>query len=220
MLLPSDRSYQQTKRIKKGKEKMNIDFEPLAQWINTTYGVQPINILYDTINDGNRPRLLICFEFRSEETKFLERNGSMKAPKQQAIAQEFTRIVESAGLQYQTEDLWVIYGAFEPIAKAETINNVPGERIKQLQQDLNDENLWLIMATSFGIRPGFFLFTDEQVKAYTGSETVSRWTDLFYALLKEYDEFGYIDRNEFAIYLDSKENFDTNYESKWYYYFR
>jgi hypothetical protein len=220
MLLCSDSSYQQTKRVKKGKDKMNTDFEALAQWIDSEYGVKPINILYDTINDGKMPRLLICFEFKWEESKFLNSNRSMNTEKQQAIAGEFTRIVEAAGLQYQTKDLWVIYGAFEPIAKAEVISSIPQEEIIQLQEELNDENLWLIMATSLGMRPGFFLFTDKQMKAYTGSETVNRWTDLFYALLKKYDEFDYIDRKEFAIYLDSKENFDTNYESNWYYYFK
>lgn len=220
MLLSSDKSYQQTKRVKKGKDKMNPDFDALAQWIDRKYGVKTINILYDTINDGKIPRLLICFEFEWEEARFLNRNRSMNARKQQAIAQEFTRIVDATRSQYHTKDLWVIYGAFEPIAKSEAISSIPEKRVKQLQQELNDENLWLIMATSLGIRPGFFLFTEEQVKAYTGGEVTNRWTDLFYALLKEYDEFDYIDRKDFAIYLDSKENFDTNYESNWYYYFK
>ncbi len=220
MLLPSDKAYQQTKRVKQRKAHMSPDFAPLTQWIYNEYGAKAINILHDTINDGEIPRLQICFEFEEEEAIFLNRNKSMDSRKQQAIAQEFTKMADMAKLPYRTKDLWVIYGAFEPIAKAEAMSKVPEEKIKQLQGSLQDANLWLIMATSLGPRPGFFLYTDEQVKAYKGSETVERWTDLFYVLLKNYDEFGYIRREDFAIYLDSKENFDTNYQSNWYYYFK
>jgi patatin-like phospholipase/acyl hydrolase len=220
MLSFSDQSYQQTKRIKQGKAKMPPGFRPLAQWIDRKYGVKTINIIHDTINDGEIPRLQICFEFEWEEMKFLNGNKSMDIRKQQAIAQEFARMADEARLPYRTKNIWVIYGAFEPIAKAEAVSKIPQEKIKQLQEELNDQNLWLIMATSLGVKPGFFLFTDEQVKAYTGSEVINSWTDLFYALLKQYDEFGYINRRDFSIYLDSKENFDANYQSNWYYYFK
>jgi hypothetical protein len=220
MLLPSDKSYQQTKRVKQRKAHMSPDFAPLAQWIDNKYGAKAINILHDTINDGEIPRLQICFEFEREEAIFLNGNKSMDSSKQQAIAQEFTRMADMAKLPYRTRDLWVTYSAFEPIAKAEAMSKVPNEKIKQLQGSLQDENLWLIMATSLGPRPGFFLYTDEQVKAYKESESVDKWTDLFYALLKDYDQFGYIQREGFEIYLDSKENFDTNYQGNWYYYFK
>lgn len=220
MLSFSDQSYQLTKRVKQGKGRMHPDFSRLAQWIDKQYGVKTINILHDTINNGEMPRLQICFEFEWEEEKFLNRNRSMDSRKQQAIAREFTRIADDIQLPYRTKDLWVIYGAFEPIAKTEAMSKIPKERINQLQQELDDQNLWLIMATSLGIKPGFFLFTDEQVKSYTGSEVINKWADRFYGLLKEYDEFGYISREHFSIYLDSKENFDTNYQSNWYYYFK
>lgn len=35
---------------------------------------------------------------------------------------------------------------------------------------------------------------------------------------KAYNEFRYFKREEFNINLDSKENFDHNYEGNWFYY--
>jgi hypothetical protein len=39
-------------------------------------------------------------------------------------------------------------------------------------------------------------------------------------LVEPYDEFGYLKQAGIAVYFDSKENFDTNYESNWYYYYK
>jgi len=202
-----------------GKSKMNPDFVPLAQWIDQQYGVRTINILYDIIENGKLPRILICFEFEQEVSKFLNSDRTMNKHEQQAIAQAFAK---TAGLQsqYPTANLWVTYGAFEPVAKSEAMSKITQEDTKLLQTELNDPNLWLIMPTSFGLTPVFFLYTDAQVKTYNGSETVNKWTDRFYALLKAHDEFDYFKRDDLSIYLDSKENFDTNYQSNWYYYFK
>ena len=38
--------------------------------------------------------------------------------------------------------------------------------------------------------------------------------------LKEYDEFNVVKSEEFILRFDSKENFDNNYESNWYYYYK
>ena len=66
----------------------------------------------------------------------------------------------------------------------------------------------------------FFLYTDEQVKKYSNTETHQKWSEQYFRLLKQYDEFDYYKEEYFSVYLDSKENFDTNYESNWYYYYK
>lgn len=48
-------------------------------------------------------------------------------------------------------------------------------------------------------------------------QTLSR---AYFELLKPYDEFDYFDEETFATYLGSKENFDTNYDSNWYFYYK
>ena len=42
----------------------------------------------------------------------------------------------------------------------------------------------------------------------------------YFVLAKKHDEFDYLAREKFFIAVDSKEDFDSNYSSNWYYYFR
>jgi len=87
-----------------------------------------------------------------------------------------------------------------------------------LKKKLDDENLWEISRAFSGVT--FFLYTDEQVNCYEHSIMKELWTNNYFSILKPYDQFGYFKRGDFNIYLDSKENFDTNYASNWYYYYK
>src|SRR5690349_13460073 len=99
MIMPSDKDYRETKQIMLGKATMKSEFRQLADWIDKTYGVKTINIVYDTIDNGKRPRLEICFEFEKERTKFLDQNNmNFDEKKQKAIALEFRKTLEEQGL--------------------------------------------------------------------------------------------------------------------------
>jgi len=58
------------------------------------------------------------------------------------------------------------------------------------------------------------------LEVYNKSDIKEAWAKNYFQLLKQYDEFGYFKEDDFFIYLNSKENFDTNYESNWYYYYK
>ena len=73
MIMPSYKEYTLTKRIKLGTEKMKPEFILLAEWIDKTFEVKTINILYDTLCD-KKPRVQICFEYEKEKNKFLTSN--------------------------------------------------------------------------------------------------------------------------------------------------
>ncbi|TND03425.1 MAG: hypothetical protein FD123_3942 [Bacteroidetes bacterium] len=219
-----------------GKETMNPDFRPLAGFIDRTFGVKTINIVYDTIDKGTRPRIGIYFEYSQEKQSFNENNGvgNFDSKKQKLIADKFKQTIKEQGLikkngllnfltktekaKYQTDNIWVYYSAFEPIARDEANESVPQEKVIQLKTDLNCKDLWEISRCFSGTT--FFLYTDEQVKQYENSETRKIWADKYFDLLELYNEFGYFKRDKFNIYLDSKENFDNNYESNWYYYYK
>ena len=72
MIMPSDKEYKATKQIMLGYNIMNPDFNELANFIDQTFGVKTINIIYDTIDKEKRPRLNICFEFQWEKQCFNE----------------------------------------------------------------------------------------------------------------------------------------------------
>ncbi|MGN6164554.1 MAG: hypothetical protein ACTHOF_08435 [Flavisolibacter sp.] len=234
--MPSDKEYKATKQILLGKATMNPDFRKLADYIDQTFGVKTINIIYDTIDKEKRPRLNICFEFERDKQSFNENNGhfNFDSKKQRTIADKFKRtlkeqnIVKEKGLfdffkksraeKYKTDNVWVYYSAFEPIAKIEANENVPQDKVVQLKKELDNNDLWEISRAFSGTT--FFVYTDEQVNYYENSEIRKIWADKYFDLLEPYNEFGYFKRNTFNVYLDSKENFDKNYQSNWYYYYK
>lgn len=234
--MPSDKEYKATKQIMLGKTTMNPDFRQLADFIDQTFGVKTINIIYDTIDKEKRPRLNICFEFEREKQSFNENSGhfNFDSKKQKIIADMFKqtlkeqKIVKGKGLfdfltkpqneKYKTGNVWVFYSAFEPIARIEANESVPQDKVVQIKKELDNEELWEISRAFSGTT--FFLYSDEQVKRYENSETRKVWADKYFDILEPYNEFGYFKREKFNVYLDSKENFDNNYESNWYYYYK
>lgn len=201
-----------------GKRQMDSAFQPLAAFINERFSVRTINIIYDTIDDGKRSRLEICFESEQERQAFNEdgKHYQYDREKQQFIAEAFRNMTKDKA--FDTRDPWVIFSAFEPIARIEANESIPRPAILQLQKSLNHPDLWEI-SRSFSATT-FFVYTDEQVKRYRDSDTHRLWSDKYFDLLQAYDRFGYFKRDGYQVYLDSKENFDTNYQSNWYYYYK
>jgi hypothetical protein len=235
MILPSDKEYTQTKRIILGTERMKPEFVPLAEWIDKTYDVKTINIIYDTL-DNKTPRVQICFEYEKEKNKFLTHDISyFDKSKQKVIGQKFSEIIKQQGLSknnssisnifglnkngiYLTDNVFVIYGAFEPVAKLEATYKITQKQTEEFIKSFDNKDIWTI-SIGFTI-PTFFMFTDEKVKEYDKPEIKSAWADKYYDFVKPFDEFNYFKRTDIQVYLDSKENFDKNYESNWYYYYK
>ncbi len=235
MIIPSDKEYTQTKRIILGTEKMKEEFVPLAEWIDKTYEVRTVNIIYDLL-DNKRPRIQICFEFEKEQNKFLTNEMSyFDNNKQKAIAEKFKDIVQLQGLskrtkspfnffkknkrgQYLTDNLFVIYGAFERVAKLETTYKITAKQIDDFRKSFNNFDIWTI-SIGFTI-PTFFMYTEDKIKDYDTPEIKNDWADKYYSFIKPFDDFNYFKREEVQILLDSKDNFDNNYDSNWYYYYK
>ncbi|MBN1151530.1 hypothetical protein JXA84_09975 [candidate division WOR-3 bacterium] len=234
MLMPSEKAYKETKLIIFGKSEIKPEFLPLARWIDKEFKVKTINIYYDTIDEGKRPRLGVFFE-SSEEAESFHENGQFSnfdAKKQKMIADKFKQVNEEHELtvgtdsqnflkgkkteKYIVDNLLVYTDAFEPAAKIEANENIPQESIEELKRSLNCPDLWEI-SRSFS-KVNFFLLTDDQVKKY--SKIAKEWEDRYFDLLVQYDEFGYFERESFSIGLDSKENLIKNYEGNWFYYYK
>jgi len=62
MITTSDKEYKETKQIMLGNKSINPDFKELAAWIDKTFAVKTINIIYDFLKNLNGPRINICFE--------------------------------------------------------------------------------------------------------------------------------------------------------------
>ncbi|WP_276133970.1 hypothetical protein [Polluticoccus soli] len=238
MVFPTDKDYLETKQIMLGKQTMRTEFVDLAKWIKNMYQVNPINIYYDTMDHNKRPRLEIIFEFEEEANRFNvngnQFNFNFDPEKQKMIAKKFVetqrkhkRFTKQSLFKlwsrketfpYNTEDIFIYFSAFEPIAIQEAFSKVKQKEVTELQQQLNNPNIWTIVS-SFS-SAFFFVFTDDQVKKYKDSLEQKDWSKKYFQLLQPYNEFGYLKPDTFNVFIDSKENFDTNFEGNWYYYFK
>jgi len=237
MIVPSDKDYIETKLIKRGLTKLKPDFAHLAEWIENQYSIEVLNVYYDiTTGPHNRPfpRLNIIFENEKDELNF--RNGflgNFDSDKQQLIAGKFEELVNkrnpanarlsnflgrTEGSTYDTKGLLVILDSFEPVARDEANESIPKAEIEELKTELHAPEIWEI--SRFGSRTTVFYYTDRQAESAKGSALFARLTTRYYQLLKNYDEFEYFDEDSFTLDIDSKENFEKNFESSWFYYYR
>jgi hypothetical protein len=177
MIAPSDPEYKLTKLIKRGEATMDSEFIPLAEWIDKNYDVKTINIIYDTIDNGLRPRLQIIFEYYQEAEKFRNRYEYDEV-KQLEIAKQFEKTLIAQRLlkkkklwnlftknkpdKYKTKNILVIFSAFETIAKIETSWNIPESEIQKLQSELDTPDLWKFIPRYLITQHSFFIQTNRQ----------------------------------------------------------
>ncbi|MDT0622026.1 hypothetical protein [Croceitalea vernalis] len=231
--MPSDKDYKSTKKIKQNISNIKEEFEPLAQWIDEKYGVKTLNLIFDYMDNAkSHPRLQVCLEYAMDKGKFMDNaTYNFDETKQNEIAEKFAEVTSDYelkikqnwikkifGLTYKSTNLFVYFTDFESIAKIEANEKISEKEIRKLQAKINNKELWTISRAFSGVT--YFLYTDEQLKKYQDSETHKKWKNHYYKLLKEYDEFDYFKNDYFYFELDSKENFDKNYESNWYYYYK
>jgi hypothetical protein len=218
MISYSDKEYIESKAIKKGYKKMESPFSDLASWIDDKFGVKPLNIVYDILEHNKRPRLQVIFEKHKDNISFKAENGLFPNPERQLIILNAFKDLIHNNTRFTADNLYVIFSSFEPIAKEEANGKINNQKLDKLKEDLKGYQIWKIERNfSTGI---FFFFTNEQLKKNDNNEVKNKFKSEYLKLIKECDEFGYIENLNFSIKLDSKENFDKNYQSNWFYYYR
>jgi len=235
MIVSTDPDYLDTKIVKRGVKKLDPIFQELADWINQKFDTPVLNIYYDKIDvDKSRPRLSIIFEYYQSVEKFRDQIGNYETEKQNLIANQFRQVLKSKSIpsrsffdrlfkksyasQFDTDRLLVIFTAFEPIAREEVNHRIPQAEIDNLKQELTSKNVWEIyreFATTT-----YFFYTDTQIEDYKANGTTQIMTQQYFDILKKYDEFDYIKPDTYFLTFDSKENFDKNFESNWFWYSR
>jgi hypothetical protein len=123
MITSSDIEYRNTKLIKQGKTTLDEPFTILADLINKKLGVEPINFHYDILPHNDQPRLQVIFERWIDSKKKL---FFLKQDKEKIITDLFSKVFND---KHKSNNLYVIYGTFENIAKQESNSNVPEEQI-------------------------------------------------------------------------------------------
>lgn len=230
MIISSDPDYLDTKLVKQGVKKIDSTFQELADWIDLNFETKVLNVYYELIKiNKNQPRLSIIFEFEEEAKKFKNENGFTDEYKEKIIIDKLIEITDNKktllqkisklpAFKFRTDRLFVIFDAFEPIARQEVNRRIPQTDIDNLKQDLESKNIWEIYR-EFEMTT-FFFHTDLQIQEYNNDGTIELIKRRYYELLKLYDAFDYFKFNDNFIAFDSKENFDKNFESNWFWYSR
>jgi hypothetical protein len=219
MIVPSDEDYQQTKLIKSGKQQLLLPFKELADWFTHSFpGVTLLNIHYDRIQPGNRPRLSVILEWERDLPRF-RKQGNFDPILQTKVASKFRSILtDLQDTAFSADRLLVIFCAFESIARIEANWSITKEHIANLKGELSSQAIW-------DVRPmwgtvAFFFHTEAQLKASEASGLRNLCTDAYSKMLSQYDEFGYFRERPIDASFDSKENFDANYGGNWFNYDR
>jgi hypothetical protein len=212
-----DTEYKDTKLIKQGRAALEPLFAELAGWVASTWEVTVLNVVYDQVDAPRRfPRLQVIVEHADEQQKF--RAGFNFDPsKQQAVAEKFAELVAQTGSsKHKADRLLVVFSAFAPLAREEADTQISDADIEDLQKRLTDPALWTIHRC-FG-RVVFMFYTDAQ--AHARKARLESYSDQYFELLRQHDEFKYLNRRKFSVESDSKENFDNNYNGSWLNYDR
>ena len=77
-------------KIMLGKAIINPDFRALADYIDKTYTVKTINIIYYTVD--NRPTLNICYENKEEEAIFHIKNDVANSYNKKQTKEDYPKV--------------------------------------------------------------------------------------------------------------------------------
>ena len=178
-----------------------------------------LNVIYDGARKSlHAPRVQVILELDREAKQF--RDGlNFDRAKQKAIASKFVEIVScDKNHGYDLEGLFVVFSAFAPLACEDADNQISDKEVEALKVRIGNPDLWVI-SRFFGYVT-FMFYTDSQAQQYAEIGKKEEYASEYFQILKPYDEFGYLDQSRFRVKLDSKENFDQNYQGNWFYYYK
>lgn len=216
-----DIEYRDTKYIKRNNLKLNAPFQELSDWIESVYKVKVLNIIYDhLIHNNHSPRLQVILETEEDRDTFKDQELlNYDEEKQKNISDKFSQIVQRDNLtKYHYEKLFVCFPAFQPTAREDANEKIKDSEIENLKSKLADDHLWQIRRMFGSVT--FFFYTNKQMEEAKAQGLLRTYSKEYLNLIKQYDEFGYLNETNFSVIFDSQENFETNYQGNWFYYDR
>ncbi|MDP9184019.1 MAG: hypothetical protein M3P04_14750 [Actinomycetota bacterium] len=233
---PEDEGYKRAKRARQGHLHVDDRLVGFTRWFQETYRVAPLWLELDHIERARTrlpwPRLSVVLERSDQYTSFLSGAFNFDIKKQRAIAAALVDHVEPAELRRMfclprrrfggnlaAADVFVCFDDFERVVKQEAHLAVSEAEVARYAAGLGlGSALWCTQRL-WG-PPILFVHTAAEATELKASPDRREWADAYFELVRRHDEFGYMTPEEIAIMVDSKENFDENYSSNWYYYFK
>ncbi|UTC75003.1 hypothetical protein E4O03_12615 [Treponema sp. OMZ 792] len=109
------------------------------------------------------------------------------------------------------------FSSFEREELERIYKNLP-EDLNFLKKEINNKNIWIIKKV-FYTRVVVFFYSNVQIPNKLEKYRIEMMIkNYIYSSLKEFDFNNKLNVDKINIEFDTKENFDTNYGSNWYYY--
>ena len=228
MITPNDIDYKETKAIINGQKSTSQKIEELKKWIEKQYGNGVLHIVQDYLDTLNKPRLNVVLENYEDVDEFRDKNTNYDSLKQSSISEKFEELNDGIKSNKKSffknlfktpkDKYFVCFSAFNPIAKSEILDKIPDKILSDFKKRNTTKKIWEIHDSSFGVI--VFLYKESDIEEYKNSTEIEKLKNDFYKTIQPFDKKGYFELEKLHIGIDSKENFDNNYESNWYYYYK
>ncbi len=234
VIVPGDRGYRQAKRARQGRSHLNARFDGFVAAFREQFGSAPLWLETDRMRQATAtsPRLNIVLERTRQYEEFLSAGGNFDPAKQRTVARLLAEnlsdaqlrslfrvpVVSPADLDW-AEETFVCFSEFERVAKQEAHASITAPELDTFTGALGlGDRLWCTRCLSGP--PIVFVHTEAQATELRTSPLPEGWADTYFTLVRTHDEFGYLERAEISIQVDSRENFEKTYDGNWYYYFK
>ena len=202
--------YESSKQRLNGNVPLKPPFSTIEDWITENLGVSPLNVTYDP----KFLRLNIIFK----ESKELDRFTSETRRKYKTVSQsrtEYLNILNNYP-EYANEQLYLNISFFDRLA-LDYVGVISD--ISEFQEALAIDSLWKIYKRSQRSCV-FFFKNQEQADHYNEPQQKKYLKDEYFAFLKKRDEFDLLTRKDIFVFVDTQENFITNYQGSMQFYMK
>lgn len=203
----------QNQELSLDKEILKKDYEEIIKYISETYNLNIHEISFTLLI--YQTKKLIRFEIK------LDKYPLNHFEYLDLIGKEITLYITEKEFElqnkYKAEKIFTFFSSFEQEELERIYSHLPNE-LNFLKQSINNKDIWIIKNV-FYTRIVVFFYSNYQLPDKTEKERISNiLKEYIFSSLKKFDINNILDKNEIIIEFDTKENFDTNFESNWYFY--
>ena len=186
----------------------NHEFQHLIDWIKSEFDIVVYNVIYDTMRFKDKTLLNIILKREDDQEEFHKKVGVEENSKVTSYFESYYRDSD----KYNSQGIHVDTETFESAYKFRLSKNLGLAKDYLIKKYSEIWHIDLFIYTFFT-----FTYKDEQIEQF--KQQINELSEQIYEILKPFDEFNFLEISDIKIHLDSKENFDRNYDGNWLRYF-
>ena len=205
--------YKSEKEISLDNKIPSEDYEEIKKYISETYNLD-IKTIFFTLLEISDNKNLIRFEIQ------LKKEEQGKIQFYEEIKEDINLYISEKEFELKNKyhaKFFTYFSSFEHEELERIYDKLPSD-LNFLKKNIKNENIWIIKNVFF-TRVVVFFYSDSQLPEKCEKDRISKIVkEYIYTSLKKFDTNNILKLDEIKIEFDTKENFDSNFESNWYYY--